>query len=502
MFNILVAGIIVLIVLIYRQYSRKKDALLNLPPGPKPLPILGNILDLPPSGTPEFQHWLKFKDLYGPISSITVLGQTMVFLHDKQAAYDILGKMSLKTSSRPKSVFAFELCGFQNFTSGRQYDATFRLHRKFMHQQAGTKLVAARFNGIQDVESRRLLKRILGSPKSLVKHFGTEAAAIILKIVYGYSIDPHVSDPLAELIENMMDNFSQAMVPSPRLVDLIPALKHLPDGFLGTEFKETARQWNKVNHDTVNIPYSFVERQMANGTHRPSFVSGLIERYSTLSAFTLAIVLFPEVQKKAQEEIDNLIGIHPNRLPQFDDQEQLPYTSAVAKEVIRWYSVVPISTPHVADEEITYGGYRIPKGSYLLPSIWWFTHDPQTYLDPFRFSPERFLEPRNEPDPNEAFGWGRRICPGRYISDDNLFITIARVLATFNISKAVDEQGRQMEPDVEFTPGLISRPVNFPFSITVRSSEHEELINSVEMDHPWEKSDAEFLELEDNLTTS
>ncbi|EHK24794.1 uncharacterized protein TRIVIDRAFT_190045 [Trichoderma virens Gv29-8] len=524
MFNILVAGIIVLI-----------DALLNLPPGPKPLPILGNILDLPPSGTPEFQHWLKFKDLYGPISSITVLGQTMVFLHDKQAAYDILGKMSLKTSSRPKSVFAFELCGFQNFTSGRQYDATFRLHRKFMHQQAGTKLVAARFNGIQDVESRRLLKRILGSPKSLVKHFGTEAAAIILKIVYGYSIDPHVSDPLAELIENMMDNFSQAMVPSPRLVDLIPALKHLPDGFPGTEFKETARQWNKVNHDTVNIPYSFVERQMANGTHRPSFVSGLIERYSSeksingkidrnnedaikwaagimygggadttvsaLSAFTLAIVLFPEVQKKAQEEIDNLIGMHPNRLPQFDDQEQLPYTSAVAKEVIRWYSVVPISTPHLADEEITYGGYRIPKGSYLLPSIWWFNHDPQTYPDPFSFSPERFLEPRNEPDPNEVFGWGRRICPGRYISDDNLFITIVRLLATFNISKAVDEQGRQMEPNVEYTPGLISRPVSFPFSITVRSSEHAELIDSVEMDHPWEKSDAEFLELEDNLTT-
>lgn len=174
MFGILAAGIIALVgLLIYHQYLRKKDALLSLPPGPKPLPILGNILDLPPPGTPEFQHWLKFKDLYGPISSITVLGQTMIILHDKQAAYDIMSNMSLKASSRPKSVFAYELCGFQNFTTGRPYDATFRLHRKFMHQQAGTKLIAARFNGIQDVESRRLLKRILDDPKNLIKHFRT-----------------------------------------------------------------------------------------------------------------------------------------------------------------------------------------------------------------------------------------------------------------------------------------------------------------------------------------
>lgn len=332
-----------------------------------------------------------------------------------------------------------------------------------------------------------------------------------------------------------MDNFSQAMVPSARLVDMIPALKHLPNGFPGTASKETARQWNKINHDTVTIPYSFVERQMANSTHRSSFVSRLIERYSSdkskngkldrnnedaikwtagimygggadttvsaLSAFTLAIALFLEVQQRAQREIDNLIGTYPNRLLQFEDQERLPYTSAVVKEMMRWFPIVPITTPHMTDQEIIYGGYRIPKGSYLLPSVWWFHHDPQTYPDPFCFSPERFLEPRNEPDPNEAFGWGRRICPGRYISNDNLFITIARLLATFNISKAVDEQGRRMEPKVEFMPGLVSRPANFPFTITVRSRKHEELIHSIEVDHPWEKSDADLLELEDNLTT-
>lgn len=324
-----------------------------------------------------------------------------------------------------------------------------------------------------------------------------------------------------------MENFSTAMSPMGNLVDIIPALQHLPSGFPGTAFKSTAQKMKKVNLDSVNIPYTFVEQQMANGTHRSSFVSGLIERYSSdqsndvrldhdteeaikwaagimygggadttvsaLSAFALAMILFPEVQKKAQDEIDHVIGANPRRLPQFEDEERLPYVSAAAKELIRWFSVVPISTPHMSDEEIIYGGYRIPKGSFLLLSAWWFNHDPQTHPDPSCFSPERFLEPRNEPEPSEAFGWGRRICPGRYISNDNLFITIARLLATFNITKATDEKGDFMEPTVEYTPGIVSHPVNFPYAIAVRSQKHEELIRAVEVDHPWEKSDADFL---------
>ncbi|EGR50169.1 uncharacterized protein TRIREDRAFT_3121 [Trichoderma reesei QM6a] len=500
MSGMLVTGVVAWLgLLFYYHYNRKKNASPSLPPGPKPLPILGNIFDLPPPGIPEFQHWLKFKDLYGPISSITVLGQTIIILSDKQTTDDILNKMSLKTSSRPRSFFAYEMCGFENFTSGRPYDATFRLHRKLMHQQAGTKAIASQYNHIHEVESRRLLKRMLDDPNNLLKHFKTEAAAMILKIVYGYSIDPDATDPLVELIDKMMSNFSEAMFN--RLVDMIPALRHLPDWFPGTAFKETARRWNKINRDTVNIPYSFVERQMANGTHRPSMVSDLIERYTmtesqngkldrdkedaikwaagilygggsdttvaALSSFILAIVLFPEVQQRAQEELDSLLGTCPERLPRFEDQERLPYTSALVTEVLRWYGIVPISTPHMADQEIIYGSYRIPKGACLLPIAWCLHHDPLTYQDPFSFSPER-------------------ICPGRYLADDNLFITIARILAVFNITKAVDEHGNPIEPRVGYTPGVVSHLTQFPSTV----------------DHPWEKSDVDSLNFDAELMTS
>lgn len=148
------------------------DTRLPLPPGPKPLPIVGNILSLPPKGVPEYEHWLKFKDQYGPISSVTILGQTSIILHGKKEVEDLMEKMSTKTSDRPLSTF-INMSGFDRYIPSMQYNATWRQHRRIMHQYLGTEKLSRRFNYIQNLESRRLLLRILASPKSLIQHFKT-----------------------------------------------------------------------------------------------------------------------------------------------------------------------------------------------------------------------------------------------------------------------------------------------------------------------------------------
>ncbi|KAK9438331.1 Cytochrome P450 [Metarhizium brunneum] len=267
----------------------------------------------------------------------------------------------------------------------------------------------------------------------------------------------------------------------------------------------------------MRVPYTFVQQQLAKGTYRPSFVSSIINESmqnardgildhdtentimsvagimygagadttaTVLSAFILAMVMYPEVQQKAQQEIDTIIG---NRLPDFKDKESLPYVSAVTMEAMRWFPITPINTAHAVSSEIHYKGYRIPKGSHLLVSTWWLLHDPNTYHDPTSFSPERFLE-RNEPDPaTMVFGYGRRICPGRYVADKSLFITISRILATFTIGKGAGQARLQI------TPGLIAHPMEFPFEITPRSPTHAGLVQAIEKDNPWEKADAGLL---------
>lgn len=99
-----------LLALVLFKYSPgRKLKSLPLPPGPKGLPFVGNISDLPPPGVPEFQHWLQHKENYGLLSSITVLGQTMIIIHDKEAAFELMEKRAHKHSGRPSMKFGMEM---------------------------------------------------------------------------------------------------------------------------------------------------------------------------------------------------------------------------------------------------------------------------------------------------------------------------------------------------------------------------------------------------------
>ena len=157
--------------LLYQKQSRRRGGL-NVPPGPTPLPIIGNVFDLPPKGEAEFLHWFKHKDTYGPISSINVMGLTLVIFHDKDAAYAVMGKKAQKTAARPQLNFA-TLCGFENFLITHQYNTTYRLHRKMVQQEIGTKALSAGFYPIQEKEALHFTLQTLHDPENILQHLKT-----------------------------------------------------------------------------------------------------------------------------------------------------------------------------------------------------------------------------------------------------------------------------------------------------------------------------------------
>jgi hypothetical protein len=219
----------------------------------------------------------------------------------------------------------------------------------------------------------------------------------------------------------------------------------------------------------------------------------------------LVLVLFPQVQGRAQAELDAVIG--RDRLPTFDDRPRLPYIEALCKELMRWNMVTPLGTsfsrvsqirmtngwfsglPHRSSRDDVYRGFFIPKGliyfSISLPNVNHLTkkrvdngsqrmvcrlflqldiylrcfrailHDPETYPDPEEFRPERFLNEdgsvRDDPTLALAFGAGKRICPGRHIVDTTLFIVASSVLSAFNVTKARDEDGKEIPVKAEVT---------------------------------------------------
>jgi len=222
-----------------------------------------------------------------------------------------------------------------------------------------------------------------------------------------------------------------------------------------------------------------VEEKLAQDVIATAYVAGANTTASTVQTLFLVMALYPDVQKKAQAEIDAVIG--PNRLPDFEDRPSLPYINAIIKELARWHLVLPLAIPHMATNDDEYNGYYIPKGTIVFGNAWSISHDPNTFNDPMEYQPERHLKDGklNVMDPNlnsVEFGFGRRICPGRHFSDTSLYLLVSSLLAVYDIKPPIDDQGTTIKLKPEFTGGLTSFPVPFRCVIKPRTPAAEALI--------------------------
>jgi len=203
------------------------------------------------------------------------------------------------------------------------------------------------------------------------------------------------------------------------------------------------------------------------------YIGGADTTVAALLTFFLAMVLHPDAQRKAQMEIDNVIGV--DRLPDFGDETSLPYVSALVKEVMRWHPVTPIAVPHRLVTDDIYEGYFLPAGSMVIGNAWAVLHDESVFPEPSQFRPERFLDP-NVKLPEAVYGFGRRICPGRFMARSSMWITVASVLAAFEIGPIIDHDGIPRVPRENYKPGIISYPEPFACAIRPRLKHTEGLV--------------------------
>ncbi|KAK0478631.1 cytochrome P450 [Armillaria luteobubalina] len=323
---------------------------------------------------------------------------------------DLLDKKSLISSDRP-FVAMGELVGSKNGLALMPYGARFRNFRRLSHQLFGTNATMKQFLPMVELETHRFLQRISATPEELSVHIRKTAGAIILQISHGYAIQEE-SDPLVKLAEETMDQFSLSVAPGGFWSILFPT-SH--SRMVSRSRIQTDR--SRMGFDTKRIrgrPHDYVKREMAAGRARLSLTSSHLEggvsaeeeydvkwlagslyaggadtTVASVYAFFKAMLLYPEVQAKAQAEIDAVIG--DERLPRFGDRERLPYVSALVLEVFRWHTVGPTGIPHRVTEDIVQSGYSIPKGSLVLANIWKMLHDPTIYNAPFKFNPDRFI---------------------------------------------------------------------------------------------------------------
>ncbi|KAF8581749.1 cytochrome P450 [Ramaria rubella] len=473
-----------------REYIPKG---LRLPPGPPGRWILGNLGDMPTHhGWKTYTRWAKE---YGDIIYLNVFGTTLIILNSESVALDLFEKRSKLYSDRFDSPMVNGLLGFDWTPNFMPYGNWWRRHRKMFHQEFQPAAVN-KYNEIQTRHNRTYLRHLHATPAEFEQHSRDLAGATIMEITYGISIQP--GDRYIETAEKAMVALAEAAIPLTFLVDIIPILKHVPEWMVGCGFKRWARQARVHATAAAEVPFAEVKGEVRAGTARPSVLVTLLEKLnqqsnalpddeivirnvsavaylggadtsvSAMNSFILAMLLFPKAQRKAQAELDSIVGM--DRLPEFSDWESLPYTNALCREVMRWNPVAPLGVPHRVTQDDVYGDYFIPGGSIVIGNSWAILQDERTYgPEPETFRPERFLD-ANTKFPLAAFGYGRRVCPGRHLAMNSLFIGVASVLKVFNIAPAKDIDGNNILVEPSYTSGIVSFPEPFKCSITPRSA--------------------------------
>ncbi|THU89922.1 cytochrome P450 [Dendrothele bispora CBS 962.96] len=509
----LLACVAAIIYLVF-AYTRRGNK--HYPQGPPGIPIVGNALQIP-----NDRQWLKFhewKKEYGDVMRITVLGHPSIILSSLKAANDLLESRGTIYSNRPDAIMAGELVGWnRGLGYAQMHSPRFREFRRLFHQFMGPRACATEdILHVQERENLRLLGKLLDDPEHFVNHARDCTSSTILLLSYGYP--SYSGDPLrlVKIAEDAMAGFARASEPGRWWVDSFPALRYVPDWVPGASFKHVAAAMRKDLDTLYDVPFNFVRDEMKMGRAFDSFVGMYIEEKngevtseeeemikaaaaslysggaettpSSITSFILAMTLYPSVQRRAQVEIDKCIARSSSdtlRLPDFSDRQDLPYISALVLEIWRWNPSVPLGLPHYCLQDDEYEGHFIEKGTTVWANIWSILHDEEVFPDPLEFRPERYLDEAGnlktgKGEPAEAilasFGFGRRICPGMYLAENSMFITVATILSAFQISKVFDPQsGKEIVPEVEYD-GFISHPRPFQCKITPRSTEMENLI--------------------------
>ncbi|CAL1709588.1 unnamed protein product [Somion occarium] len=496
-------ALLVALFLVWR-YVRKGKAAGSLPPGPPGDPIIGHLRTLPRENYGEkYYEWSK---IYGDVFSINILGRPIIILNTVQAASDLFDKRSSTYNDRPYFPMQ-DLMGWGDTLAFLPFGEKFQLQRKLI-QTPLTRPGAAMFRGQQVIQARIMMSKLLKNPKHFEHIAMRYATAIIIEMAYGHRVVSD-DDVYVEIAEGINKTITDAGTPGMTPVDVFPILRHVPAWFPGAWFAKVARDAVPVVTKFRNFPFQEVQRQMAEGTATASFLSMHLEElarqgkespedinaikvaafhlfgaggdttFSAILTFIFAMLNYPEIQKKAQKEIDDVIG--NDRLPDFSDRESLPYVDAVMWETIRWHQAGPIGMPRRAMQDEIYNGMLIPKGAMVISNMRALTWDENVYAEPHKFWPERYLPKpvgNAEPPPTMIFGHGRRICPGRYLAEASLWIVATHLLTTFNVTRARDAQGREIVPPVEFTSALTTHPKPFECDIKPRSEKAASLIRT------------------------
>lgn len=316
------------------------------------------------------------------------------------------------------------------------------------------------YRSFQADESKILIRDFLDDPEDYVlsiERYSVSAASIV---GWGRRID-RKNDYVAQQSLKMMEAVDY-IIPGRFILEAIPSLAKLPSWLyalpsqlrLGSAigsryFYMLSKEGSEA--PPKNFAKKLISTQQEEGLTDLEVASltgnliggGVDTTSSTMISCILAMACFSDVQRKAQAELDEVVG--HDRSPDWSDIDggRLPYLAAIVKEVLRWRTVTILAgIPHANTVDFVYRGYHFPAGTNFTGNMWAIHRNPRDFPEPDEFKPERFLKGSENPYPNargsNPFGWGRRQCSGQPMAEQGLLYSLGRMIWAFNIRPGLD----------------------------------------------------------------
>ncbi|XP_062959279.1 cytochrome P450 2C18-like isoform X2 [Cynocephalus volans] len=412
-----------LLLSLWRQSSGRR----KLPPGPTPLPLIGNTLQLSVKNIK--QCYRNFSKVYGPVFTVHFGMKPVVVLYGYEAVKEALIDMGEEFSGRGK----FPVVERTNkghgiiFSNGKRWMETRRFSLMTLRNFGmGKRSIEDR---IQE-EARCLveeLRKTNASPCDPTFILGCAPCNVICSIIFQNRFDYKDQNFL-----NLMEKFSE-------------------------NIRIQGTLWILEKHIQ---PSEFTIENLIS-TVSDLFIAGTETTSTTLRYGLLLLLKYPEVRAKVQEEIDRVVGRH--RSPCMQDRSFMPYTDAVVHEIQRYIDLVPNSAPHAVTRDIKFRNYLIPKGTTIFPSLTSVLHDDKEFPNPEMFDPGHFLDESGnfkKSDYFMPFSTGKRICVGESLARMELFLFLITILQNFNLKSVVDPK------DLDTTPPN-SRSLSLPPSYRI-----------------------------------
>ncbi|XP_004680661.1 PREDICTED: cytochrome P450 2C9-like isoform X1 [Condylura cristata] len=454
----------------------------RLPPGPRPLPIFGNILQLDVKDISKSLSNLS--RAYGPVFTLYFGMKPTVVLHGYEAVKEALIDMGEDFAGRGYSPLVERLnkgdVGIV-FSNGNIWKKIRRFCLMTLRNFGmGKRSIEDR---VQE-EARCLVEELRKTNASACDPTFILACApcnIICSVIFQNRFD--YKDPVfLNIMEILNENIKILSSPWIQICNMFPVFLDLFPGSHNKLFKNIAYIKSYILEKTmehkasldVSNPRDFIdcflikmeqeehiqEEKLTLGTLAITvldlFGAGTETTSTTLRYALLLLLKHPEVTAKAQEEIERVIGRH--RSPCMQDKSHMPYMDALVHEVQRYIDLLPVNLPHAVTRDIRFRNYLIPKGTTILTSLTSVLHDSKEFSNPEVFDPGHFLDENGnfkKSDYFMAFSAGKRACAGEGLARMELFLFLTTILQKFTLKSVVDPK------DIDTTPvvnGFVSVP--------------------------------------------